>query len=139
METLVNKGEIWLILLTEKDFRYSGFLRQGGRGCPPKTTSPLRGICPPKIFEETIERTIETIAYCFEKQWSIVFCPLKFFSSRKPVIMVFKKAMIFSVKIFIFSDDFKLQWIINYKNSLEMLESLRRLPSLFVELMFFII
>ena len=32
-----------------------------------------------KIFEITIEKAIGTIAYCFEKQWSVVFGPLKFF------------------------------------------------------------
>ena len=35
-----------------------------------------------------MERTIETIAYCFEKQWYIVFSPFKFFSSRKPDVCV---------------------------------------------------
>ena len=49
----------------------------GGQGAPPKLFCPLKGVCPLK-FSKTIERTIETIAYCFIKQWFIVFPP-KFF------------------------------------------------------------
>ena len=48
--------------------------------------APQNDFCPSKFFENTIERTIETIAYCFEKQWPIVFCPPYIFSSRKPGI-----------------------------------------------------
>ena len=46
-----------------------GFLLQGGPQndfCPPKRHLP------PKIFENTIKRTMETIVYCSKNQWSIV-------------------------------------------------------------------
>ena len=46
------------------DLHFAGFLLQG-RGAPPRRLFPLK-------FSKTTERTIETIAYCFEKQWSIV-------------------------------------------------------------------
>ena len=49
-------------------------------GGHPQNDSPLKVICPLKFFK-TIERTIETIVYCFEKQWSIV--PLLIFFQQK--------------------------------------------------------
>ena len=51
--------------------------------------APPKGLLPPLKFEKTIERTVETIDYCFKKL-SIVFCPPppKFFSSRKPGFVV---------------------------------------------------
>ena len=67
-----------------------------GRGDAPQNDSPPKSHLPPKIFEKTIERTIEKIVCCFEKQWSIVFCPSPhpyIFSSRKPDYMVIHYCM----------------------------------------------
>ena len=59
--------------------RGAGLLLQGeGRPPPPP---PPNDYCPAKIFQKTIERTIETIVYCFKN--NILFPP-KCFSSRKP-------------------------------------------------------
>ena len=58
----------------------SGFLLQGGGG---REGRPPKRLLSPLNFRKTTQRTMETTAYCSEKQWPIVF-PLKFFSNRKP-------------------------------------------------------
>ena len=71
------------------DFTDSWISAIGGRqGHPPETTfarppPKKKDLCPLKL-KKKLERTIETIAYCFKKQWHIVFAPHKFCSSRKP-------------------------------------------------------
>ena len=51
---------------------FAGFLLQGAGGA-----SPQNDFCPYKAFPplKFSKNNIETIAYCFEKQWSIVFPP----------------------------------------------------------------
>ena len=64
------------------------FCYRGAGGAPQNDFCPPKDVSPPKIFKKTIERAIETIAYCFKK--TMVYClpppppPFKFFSSRKP-------------------------------------------------------
>ena len=72
-------------LIIRPDTEKAGFLLQGGRGTLPQNDFPPKRRLPPKIFEKTTERTIETIVYCFEKQWSIVFAPLKFFLAESQI------------------------------------------------------
>ena len=63
---------------------YADFLLRGAGGTP-KTTSapPPHKTRVPLDFQKTIERTIETIDYCFRNN---TYClpPPKLFSSRKP-------------------------------------------------------
>ena len=58
-----------------------------GRGALSNDFSRKKRCCPHLKFKNknAIEITMKTITYCFEKQYSIVFCPLKIFSSRKSV------------------------------------------------------
>ena len=59
----------------------TGFLLQGAGGRPPKRLlPPPKGVCPLK-FSKNNRKKNRKIAYCFEKQWSVVFCPppLNFF------------------------------------------------------------
>ena len=72
------QGEVKVMFIHKSN---AGFLLQGEQGGHP----PQNDFWPPKIFKKTIERTIETIAHCFKNN-DLLSSPLKFFSSRKPVM-----------------------------------------------------
>ena len=67
---------------------YPGFLLWGeGRGGAPQNDfCPLKGVCPLLKFSNTIERTTETISYCFKNNGLLSFARLKFFQQKASII-----------------------------------------------------
>ena len=58
---------------------FLAFCYREGRGAPPPDNdSPPKGVCPAKILGKTIERTIETIAYCFKNNGLLSFANLAY-------------------------------------------------------------